>query len=107
MSESNTKFPVKILVLVITIIVGFVAIYFLFKNDQEVPAVPLVEVSENTEATTEKTFEEATAKPNYDILATDFFEGVIKEISGNNLTIETSEEEKNPYLKNRDRKSVV
>ncbi len=97
---SNAKFSVKFLVFVIIIVVALTIAYFVLKETQQDQNYsPAPETSEKTE--------KVVAQPNYDILATDFFKGIIKEISGNKLKIETGEEERNPYLRNRNFEVLV
>lgn len=84
--EPSTKFPVKPLLLVV-LIIGLVTTYFLVKKNQQADTSPPVEAS--------------VVKPNYELLATDFFQGEIIKITGNIIKVETGEQEENPYLKNR------
>jgi len=88
-NSSNIYIKLIVLVVIVATIV-FSIIYFL---DKESPIAQEVDKIIDTE--------QEIVEPNYDVLATDYFIGIIKVISDDELIVITDESEENTYLRNR------
>lgn len=84
--EQPEKLPTMAVVLILVIVVG-VAAFILIREYKQPPAsLPTTEQG---------------PQPNYEVLATDYFEGEIEQIADDAFKVKVLSEEENPFLKGK------